>query len=345
MLSSLLYWPTPHGWASGAVTGAPPPRPGIHYARPAGWMNDPVPFWDRSTGTYHLFPICSINTTTAPWWGGQQAWCHASSPDMVHWTTHSPALVYPNKTSVMGTGAVIELNPAEQKELNATTAIVTAAGWLWLSADPGLLNWREVGQLNLPPLQSQYSCEGGDVALQRMDNGAIWLVVGGSAGTSPAAFLFEGDALQLAGWRFVSPLFIGAATDGPRMECPSYFRVEGHAVLAWLLARPSPFLISPPPHLPTMTRPSPFLTRCSHGAPPTHTWSSGSLAPPSQTVPSRRVPRALPSGGSAMRQRCGRPREAGKCSTHGWWAPRLPTPHGWARSRSLDRLAYAPTER
>lgn len=62
----------PLAWVAAATGIAPGVRPGYHYTRPSGWMNDPVPFYDAEQRRFHLFHICDPNSTKAPWAGGTQ---------------------------------------------------------------------------------------------------------------------------------------------------------------------------------------------------------------------------------------------------------------------------------
>ena len=57
------------------------PRPRIHFAPVANWMNDPngLIFWN---GRYHLFYQYNPHGTTA---ADKICWGHADSPDLVHW--------------------------------------------------------------------------------------------------------------------------------------------------------------------------------------------------------------------------------------------------------------------
>lgn len=65
-----------------------PLRNQFHYSNQAGWMNDVNGVW-FADGKYHLtyqhFP------TKTEW--GPMHWGYATSPDLLHWTQHNPALV------------------------------------------------------------------------------------------------------------------------------------------------------------------------------------------------------------------------------------------------------------
>ena len=147
-----------------------------------------------------------------------QAWCHATSPDMVSkWITHGPALMagpWPGHQGVGGTGNVLPaLTPAEQKRLNATHAVVTGGAVLWLSQDTGLQTFELIGSLGLPPVPAPNVRFCGDVHVFR--HGDKWRVAGAgsngqcmaatNASISPLLLLYEADALSVplnrSAWR------------------------------------------------------------------------------------------------------------------------------------------------
>ncbi len=73
-------------WADGVSEPGDPFYPAFHFAPREGWMNDPnglVYFRD----TWHLF-YQYFNPQQVD---GMQ-WGHATSPDLIHWTEHAPAL-------------------------------------------------------------------------------------------------------------------------------------------------------------------------------------------------------------------------------------------------------------
>ena len=80
-----------------------------------GHLQDPsAPFQDRKTGIWHVFPDCTPETWNAgvdssytlvaahktPYLG----WCHLSSPDLVRWTHHGPAVWF-DDTTVLQNGS------------------------------------------------------------------------------------------------------------------------------------------------------------------------------------------------------------------------------------------------
>ena len=120
--------------------GSEDTRPGYHYTRPSGWMNDPISLYDSSTSLYHLFPLCNPNSNIAPWApGGVQGYCHATSTDLVHWQTQPLAL---NNSG--GTGTVMKIDPA--KDVTALpqgtrAVLLMGGGGMALSQDVNMTTW------------------------------------------------------------------------------------------------------------------------------------------------------------------------------------------------------------
>lgn len=88
-------------------------RPLFHFTPPAGWMNDPnglVYFAER----YHLFYQYISYSTTHPTAFSflhhmpELCWGHASSPDLLHWELHPPALQpKPDGTDIPFSGSAV----------------------------------------------------------------------------------------------------------------------------------------------------------------------------------------------------------------------------------------------
>lgn len=206
-------------------------RPGYHYTRPSGWMNDPIPFYDAEEHRFHLFHICDPNSTKAPWAGGTQAWCHASSTDMAtEWTTHKVAIPVESP----GTGSVVMLpagSKARAQLRGARAAIFTASAGpftpeLWVSSDANLTTWRSTGLVTLPNASTNVSGLVGtaDVHAWRDESRDTWRLItsGGSARGSPPVILsYESHDGIASGWRFTGVLYTGSRTN--RLECPSYY--------------------------------------------------------------------------------------------------------------------------
>ena len=111
-------------------------------------MNDPIPDYDGKL--FHLFSVCDPNSTKAPWSGGMQAWCHATSTDLTAWTTRQIAI--PPESPGTGSAVSLPVGSADRKLLNATSVIVTSCigPWrtvLWTTSDDEHLQWRKVKEL------------------------------------------------------------------------------------------------------------------------------------------------------------------------------------------------------
>lgn len=205
-------------------------RPGYHYTRPNGWMNDPIPFYDVEERRFHLFNICSPNSTRAPWAGGKQAWCHASSNDMVTtWTTHAVAIPVQSP----GTGSVVALPKASKDRLyltGARAAIVTASAGpftpeVWVSSDADLVSWRSAGVITLPNATAAVPGLTGTADVHVwFDTQGVWRLItaGLSAAGAPPVILSYASSQGIAtGWHFTGVLYTGSRTN--RLECPSYY--------------------------------------------------------------------------------------------------------------------------
>ncbi len=221
--------------SSGEGNHLDPARPGYHYTRPYGWQNDPVPFYDKRTRSFHLFPLCDPNATTQ--WrlpSDHSAWCHASSDDgFQSMVTHQPALMkgpWPGEKGVGGTGNIVELPPADQKRLNATTAAITGGAFMWLTSDVNLQEFRPAGGLLAKgpdgpaspssPAPNVRMC--GDVHVYYVQERSIWrIIMAGSDNncnnasrteTRPLALIYEAPYLQFGKFQIfvtLAYLFIG----------------------------------------------------------------------------------------------------------------------------------------
>ncbi|KAJ5822872.1 Glycoside hydrolase family 32 [Penicillium robsamsonii] len=68
-------------------------RPSFHVTAPAGWLNDPCGLgYDPTTGLYHL--CFQWNPHGNDW--GNISWGHATSPDLVSWTTSTTPILTPS---------------------------------------------------------------------------------------------------------------------------------------------------------------------------------------------------------------------------------------------------------
>lgn len=207
---------------------------------------------------FHLFFMCDPGSPIAPWApGGASAWCHAHSPDMLTaWTFEAPALPPP---SAPGTGSVVPLAyvaaNASGLPVGTGAALFTSGASLALSSikDALLVNWTAVTGpvVPNPPPSSNCSMIGDVSVASRVNAGGVplWqMVIGSSTGDGmktgdPALLLYESQDLK-TWWggvvsasacghpsdapppfpplsrRFISVLYIGPASNGPRMEVP-----------------------------------------------------------------------------------------------------------------------------
>ena len=95
-------------------------RPRFHLTCP-NWMNDPIPFFDRANGTYHLY---YQHNPGAPVWGDMH-WGYATSRDLLTWEQRPIALAPtpdgPDRDGVW-TGCVLR-RPSDGRYVTLYTAI------------------------------------------------------------------------------------------------------------------------------------------------------------------------------------------------------------------------------
>src|SRR5947207_859590 len=79
-------------------------RPGAHWTAPSGWMNDPHGITYRE-GLYHLFYQAVPNQLH---WGPRCSWGHATSADLVSWTSQGLALTPGDGDDGCWSGSILE---------------------------------------------------------------------------------------------------------------------------------------------------------------------------------------------------------------------------------------------
>ena len=76
-------------------------RPQVHYSPPSMWMNDPNGMIELN-GTYHLYYQFHPKSTV---WGPMH-WGHATSTDLLHWTT-LPVAIEPDAHGAIFSGSAV----------------------------------------------------------------------------------------------------------------------------------------------------------------------------------------------------------------------------------------------
>lgn len=97
-------------------------RPRFHYAPRANWLSDPNGLVHHA-GEWHM--AYQYNPEGEEW--GHMAWGHAVSPDLVHWTELSPALVEADGVMIYSGSAVIDRNDTTGFGRDAMVAVYTGA--------------------------------------------------------------------------------------------------------------------------------------------------------------------------------------------------------------------------
>jgi hypothetical protein len=129
-----------------------------HFQPLKNWMNDPNgPFFDNSTGLYHLFAQYNPH---GPKWGDMN-WYHAVSTDMLHWA-HLPVALTPDHAYDCGGefsgSATVLPTPQFAADGDAGTPVlsvsVACGKWVFLAipaldrkADPLIINWTKSGTM------------------------------------------------------------------------------------------------------------------------------------------------------------------------------------------------------
>jgi len=229
---------------------ADPLRPQFHLLPRANWMNDPCgPIF--AGGRYHMF--FQYNPDGAYW--GDMHWAHASSPDLVHWQ-HEVIALAPAPGSYDRDGVFSGCAVLDQ---GVPTLIYTGVAPPTSPADAtlrdGAHTWREVQcvavshdgwktwqkapapVISVPP--AGLAVTGfRDPCVWREDRDWMLALGSGVRGQGGAILLYRSSDLHH--WRYVHPLFDGAAEGRPSVnpvdtgemwECPDFFPLGGSHVL------------------------------------------------------------------------------------------------------------------
>ncbi|EYR63681.1 glycosyl hydrolase family 32 [Actinotalea ferrariae CF5-4] len=238
--------PGPAG-KTGAMSPSPvPPRPLVHFAPRAGWVNDPLGLtWHD--GRYHLFFQYVPDSTD---WQLHCHWGHATSEDLVHWTEHEPALLPGDGDDGVWSGSIAVPDDGGAAALFYTS--VTAAAGLGIGRnrvarplDGSWTRW-EKGPVvaELPPGFAPEAVEAYRDPWVVREGGAWWMVVGGGLrderGGTATAWVYRSTDLEE--WTYHGLLTTRHTTEtdgewsGPVWECPQLFPLDGSWVLtlsAW----------------------------------------------------------------------------------------------------------------
>lgn len=208
------------------------PRPLLHFTPVSGWINDPLALtWHN--GQYHLFFQYVPQRTT---WAPDCRWGHATSPDLITWTEHTPALEPGDGDDGIWSGS-IAVDDDGQPTIFYTSVKVPDFGIGTIRtatpSDDDWITWTK-GEVAVeaPPLDL---IAFRDPFLLRDDG--RWRMLVGTAlkGGDAAASSFVSDDLRT--WTFeglaasrntreIEPVWTGAL-----WECPQIFSIDGRDVM------------------------------------------------------------------------------------------------------------------
>lgn len=208
--------------------------PAYHLAPAFGWLNDPNGLI-YYRGLYHAF--YQHYPYSAEW--GTMHWGHATSPDMVHWTHHKPALA-PTAGSADKDGCFSGSAVIEGDKL---CLIYTGHSWTGEKAANGLRPFREAQCLAVSADGFNFSKRGAVLepppGIEHFrdpkvwfEAGQWWLVLGVSDSKDVGqVYLYRGKSLQE--WEFDRVLAASDGAMGYMWECPDFFPLEDKHILAF----------------------------------------------------------------------------------------------------------------
>ncbi|MBC8139973.1 MAG: glycoside hydrolase family 32 protein [Armatimonadetes bacterium] len=197
-------------------------------APPGTWINDPVPFYEPSTGVYHLY----LQHNPAAPLDADKHWLHVSSRDCLSWTNHGVALA-PSRVSgdsdVGGvwTGCVTQRGDGVYVALY--TAIPTYKPFTQVQCaalSHDLHTWEKVPGI-VTGLSHQPEGYGGCFRDPQtfLLGDKYYCIIGGERrnGQGGAAFLYEATDDTLLSWQYSHVLYEGDTATGHDFECPDFF--------------------------------------------------------------------------------------------------------------------------
>lgn len=222
------------------------PRPLVHFAPRAGWVNDPLGLtWHD--GRYHLFFQYVPDSTD---WRLHCHWGHATSVDLLHWTEHEPVLAPGDGDDGVWSGSIAVPDDGGPAALFYTS--VTQAAGLGIGrnrvARPVDRSWDRWVKgpvvAELPPDVAPEDVEAYRDPWVVREGDAWWMVVGGGlrdeGGGTATAWVYRSTDLER--WDYHGLLTTRHTTEtdgawtGPAWECPQLFPLGGRWVLtlsAW----------------------------------------------------------------------------------------------------------------
>lgn len=202
-------------------------RPTYHYSAPEGWINDPNGLY-YNEGVYHMY--YQHNPYGNRW--GNMSWGHATSENMVDWTTQ-PLAIEPNHLGDIYSGSIVidKQNVAGFGE-GTVIALYTAAGLqqtqcLAYSTDNGntFTNYT-----HNPILENLSSTDFRDPKVFWHEETGKWIMV---LATSPTITFYS--STNLKDWTLISEFGTGIGSHKGVWECPDLFKLPYGKTYRWVL--------------------------------------------------------------------------------------------------------------
>ncbi|CAI7629287.1 unnamed protein product [Penicillium glandicola] len=206
-------------------------RPSFHVTAPTGWMNDPCGLgYDPATGLYHL--CFQWNPHGNDW--GNISWGHATSPDLVSWTTSTVPMLTPSAeydclgvftgclqaTDVSGNSGALTIIYTSVKHLPIHHTLPYTVGSESLSlavSQDGGETWARQGRnpiltsppshLNVTGWRDPFITTWAEGPLSKHSPSTLYgFISGGIAKKTPTVFVYTVQATDLGNWDFIGPL-------------------------------------------------------------------------------------------------------------------------------------------
>jgi beta-fructofuranosidase len=217
-------------------------RPRLHFTAPDGWINDPLGLTHHA-GRYHLFFQHVPDRTV---WATEQHWGHATSADLVHWTSSGIALSPGDGDDGVWSGSVVV--PPDGPAAMFYTAVQRPDTHLGVARSARPLDhtwdtWLKGDVVAQAPVDLDLVAVRDPYVLH---DGESWLMLLGAGLTDGTATALTYRSDDLERWRYTG-LLAGRHTSeaepwtGQMWECPQLFRVEDRWVLlvsVWSPTRP-----------------------------------------------------------------------------------------------------------
>jgi beta-fructofuranosidase len=206
-------------------------RPSFHVTAPAGWLNDPCGLgYDPVTGLYHL--CFQWNPHGNDW--GNMSWGHATSPDLVSWTTSNDPILTPSTeydhlgvftgclqaTDVQGHPGALTILYTSVSHLpihhtlpytigseSLSLAASKDGGETWTRQDCNPVLTGPPAHLNVTGWRDPFVTTWAEGPISKDAPSTLYgFISGGITKRTPTVFVYTVQATDLRKWEFVGPL-------------------------------------------------------------------------------------------------------------------------------------------